>query len=661
MLSGIVVLAACREATDPALTPKIPLAADVVAAAGTERQITTDPSLQAVQAISGQRIVWQDARNGNYDIYMFDLATGTERRITTDPSDQSAPAISGDRIVWTDTRNGNYDIYMFDLASGTERRITTDPSDHVNPAISGDRIVWQDSRNGKSNIYMFDLASGTERQVTTDPNGESLLPKISGDRIVWLDTRNGTCDIYMFDLASGTERRITTASTLCRPELLIPPAISGDRIVWTDTRNGNLDIYMFDLASGTERQITTDPSGQSFPMISGDRIVWLDTRNGNYDIYMFDLASGTEHRITTASTVYFASGFNTPGISGDRIVWTDVRNGNADIYMFDLSAAPLTITPSGPITVESDPVRCAVQVNLGTPTITGGAPPVTFGASPPPPYPVGTTTVTWTATDAAGNTASATQDVIVRDTYAPTVIAPPALDIPTDPGKPTASVSPGTATARDNCPGVTLVGTRSDGQALSAPYPLGKTIITWTATDASGNRASAVQPVTVRDIEPPSLTVPADFAVDATSPTGAVVPYAASARDNVAVASLTCSPASGTGFAIGTTTVTCVATDPSGNGASKSFHVTVRSAQAQLSNADNTVTSLGLPSGTATSLTTKLDAALAAANAGDVATACARLQDFINETQAQAGKKISTGDAASLIAAAQRIRAVLGC
>src|SRR6266699_1822871 len=176
LLSGIVVLAACREATDPALTPKIPLAADVVAAAGTERQITTDPSLQAVQAISGQRIVWQDARNGNYDIYMFDLATGTERRITTDPSDQSAPAISGDRIVWTDTRNGTYDIYMFDLASGTERRITTAstlcrPELLIPPAISGDRIVWTDTRNGNLDIYMFDLASGTERQITTDPSG----------------------------------------------------------------------------------------------------------------------------------------------------------------------------------------------------------------------------------------------------------------------------------------------------------------------------------------------------------------------------------------------------------------------------------------------------------------------------------------------------------
>ena len=70
---------------------------------------------------------------------------------------------------------------------------------------------------------------------------------------------------------------------------------------------------------------------------------------------------------------------------------------------------------------------------------------------------------------------------------------------------------------------------------------------------------------------------------------------------------------------------------------------------------------LGLQSGIATSLTGKLNAALAAATAGDLVTACRKLQDFINETHAQAGKKISTGDAASLIATAQRIRAVLGC
>ena len=647
LLCGIVVLAACRDATEPALARKLPLAADVVTAAGTEHQISTDPNTQCCAAVSGNRIVWQDNRNGNWDIYMFDLVTGIEHQITTDPNDQIAPAISGDRIAWTDLRNGNWDIYMFDLATGIEHQITTDPNDQSYTAISGDRIVWTDIRNGYVEVYMFDLATGTERQITT--GGGAEFPAISEDRIAWTDVRNGTPDIYMFDLATSTERRITTTGKAQSP------AISGDRIVWTDDRNGNIDIYLLDLATGIERQITTSGRAES-PAISGERIVWTDYRNGNRDVYMFDLATSTERRITTDPNDQLG-----PAVSGDRIVWTDSRSGNFDIYMFDLSAAPLAITPPGPIIVESDPVRCDARVDLGTPTITGGAPPVTFGASPPPPYPVGTTTVTWTATDADGNTASATQEITVVDLTRPALTAPPFLDVPTDPGRATASLNPGTATATDNCPGVTVVGTRSDGQALSAPYPVGRTIITWTATDTHGQAENAQQWVTVRDLEPPALTVPADFAIDATSPTGAVVTYTASASDNVAVASLICSPASGTAFPIATTTVTCEATDPSGNGTGRIFHVTVRSPQAQLSNVENTVTSLGLPSGTATSLTTKLDAALAAANAGDVATACARLQDFINETQAQAGKKISTGDAASLIATAQRIQAVLGC
>jgi len=88
---------------------------------------------------------------------------------------------------------------------------------------------------------------------------------------------------------------------------------------------------------------------------------------------------------------------------------------------------------------------------------------------------------------------------------------------------------------------------------------------------------------------------------------------------------------------------------------------TLLSPQAQISNLETSVTNLALPKGRTTSLLTKLDRAPAAASAGDVATACASLQDFSNETQAQAGKKIAIADANTLSAAAQRIRAALGC
>ncbi len=73
------------------------------------------------------------------------------------------------------------------------------------------------------------------------------------------------------------------------------------------------------------------------------------------------------------------------------------------------------------------------------------------------------------------------------------------------------------------------------------------------------------------------------------------------------------------------------------------------------------VESLGLQRGIETSLVAKLQDALDALAAGDTATACTDLQDFENEVAAQAGKKITSEQAAELTATADEIRALLGC
>lgn len=76
----------------------------------TETQVTTSGYQWAPDVYDG-RIVWE----ANSDIYMYDISTSTETLITTNESYQQEPAIYGDRIAWQDTRNGNYDIYMFTL------------------------------------------------------------------------------------------------------------------------------------------------------------------------------------------------------------------------------------------------------------------------------------------------------------------------------------------------------------------------------------------------------------------------------------------------------------------------------------------------------------------------------------------------------------------
>ena len=90
-----------------------------------EQQITTDQKMNVNPQIFKNKIVWENDFRGNSDIYMYDLGNdgvyGTdddsgEQQITTDLFTQIQPFIFEDKIVWDDSRNGNSDIYMYELA-----------------------------------------------------------------------------------------------------------------------------------------------------------------------------------------------------------------------------------------------------------------------------------------------------------------------------------------------------------------------------------------------------------------------------------------------------------------------------------------------------------------------------------------------------------------
>jgi hypothetical protein len=81
----------------------------------------------------------------------------------------------------------------------------------------------------------------------------------------------------------------------------------------------------------------------------------------------------------------------------------------------------------------------------------------------------------------------------------------------------------------------------------------------------------------------------------------------------------------------------------------------------QLLTLTQTIAALGLPGGTANSLTKKLQSALAAYNSGDIAGACTTLVSFTEEVRAQSGKKITTAAANSLLTNAQTIKQSIGC
>lgn len=109
-----------------------------------------------------------------------------------------------------------------------------------------------------------------------------------------------------------------------------------------------------------------------------------------------------------------------------------------------------------------------------------------------------------TATDPIGDSGSIAVDVTIVDTTPPSFTAAGSVRpanvtkaIPVNQSSTTVALG-GPARGVDKCDGViTATGTRSDGQALTAPYPVGITTITWVATDASGNSAQYQQKVTI--------------------------------------------------------------------------------------------------------------------------------------------------------------------
>ncbi|MDP1763203.1 MAG: HYR domain-containing protein, partial [Sediminibacterium sp.] len=120
--------------------------------------------------------------------------------------------------------------------------------------------------------------------------------------------------------------------------------------------------------------------------------------------------------------------------------------------------------------------------------------------------------------------------------------------------------------------------TQIEGLPSGSTFPIGVTTNTFKATDESGNSSTCGFTVTVKDIQPPVITCPANQTVSATSASGAVVNYTTPVgTDNCSGATTirTVGLASGSTFPIGTTTVTHTVTDAAGLTASCSFTVTV--------------------------------------------------------------------------------------
>ncbi len=321
----------------------------------TEVSIHPSESAQMASRIYDNLIVWEDYRNspggvylgpgtGNPDIYLYNISSGREEPICTEQHAQQSPDIWDHLIVWEDYRNGNADIYIYDTsdpaqpANGT--RLTFNSARQVQPKIWGKHVVWIDYRNGlDGDIYFYDLSVDSDgdgipnwkdtpygagdAEMAIKPVCANIYEQrdvaIYGDTVVWKDYRNdtgnGDRNIFGYRLSTEEEFQITTEK-----HNQFQPAIYENTVVWVDMRDGVSTIYGKNIETGREFTIAPDGNAQNYPDIYGDIVVWSEN-TGNRTVIMLSKIGNEESRQITGDWPQMS-----PSISSAGVVWADGRD-----------------------------------------------------------------------------------------------------------------------------------------------------------------------------------------------------------------------------------------------------------------------------------------------------------------------------------------------
>jgi hypothetical protein len=363
--------------------------------------VCTDLSEQIVSRIAsdgagGAIIVWQDVRNGDYDIYAQRIDVNGVAKWTPNGipmcaaiGDQTQPFIEPDGaggavITWQDQRDGPIHVYAQRVNAagtvlwGSDGVAVSTASVASFPTIASDGgggaiIAWQDSRNPSFDIYAQHISAAGSPQWATNgvpvcaatgsQSSQQLVPDGAGGAVVtWMDHRGSTQDIYAQRMnGAGAPQWTPDGVALCvaahdqwGPQIAADGA-QGAIVTWYDQRSDGIhyDIYAQRVtATGTAMwtpdgvALCTQSGDQLYPMIapdgaSGAIVTWQDQRDSNWHIYVQRVNASGATQWTGNGVQICAALYNenwpmiaSDGVGGAVVTWQDTRadGANPDIY-----------------------------------------------------------------------------------------------------------------------------------------------------------------------------------------------------------------------------------------------------------------------------------------------------------------------------------------
>jgi hypothetical protein len=460
--------------------------------------------------------------------------------------------------------------------------------------------VGTDNCSGSSTVQTAGLASGATFPVgmttntfrVTDASGlqttcsftvtvnDVQAPVITCPANITVNATAGTCGaVVNYTAPVGTDNcpGVTTTRTTGLASGSTFPVGTTTNTFRAQDASGNIFICSFTVTvNDAEASAITCPAnitvnattGSCSAVVTYTTPVGTDNCSGASTVQTAGLASGATFPVGTTTNT-----FRVTDASGLQTTCSFTVTVN-DAQLPSFSSFPANTTQG------TDPSQCNAVVFYGDPVAADNCPGVTFtriaGLASGSTFPIGLNTVTFRATDAAGNIFDRNLTVNIVDIASPQITCPANISINATAGTCGAVVNYTAPVGTDNCPGVSTA--QLAGLASGATFPVGTTTNTFRATDAAGNIANCSFTVTVIDAQAPTISCPSNMNVSAGASCSPVVNYTAPVgTDNCSGASTTqiAGLPSGSNFPLGTTTNTFRVTDPAGNFTDCSFNVNV--------------------------------------------------------------------------------------
>ncbi len=259
-----------------------------------------------------------------------------------------------------------------------------------------------------------------------------------------------------------------------------------------------------------------------------------------------------------------------------------IKNASIDPCLTDVTSPIFSNCPPTIYTNTTNGVNAIIIWTEPTATDNCGVQTLTSNYNSGVTLPIGTTAVTYTATDYKNNKTTCSFNVVVVDPCIIDVTSPVIINCPQNMSVSSANginavVTWTAPTATDNCGVLSFISNLSSGVTLL----VGTTVVTYTALDKRNNKATCIFNVNVVDClndktAPVIANCPQNLSFICTNGINAIGTWTApTATDNCGLQSFNSNFSSGAKFPIGTTLVTYTALDKKNNKSTCSFSIIV--------------------------------------------------------------------------------------